>query len=81
MLRREEVNGQVLHLRRLQGKVTYGCGGMLGVKEAWTSVSWRERSLQNADKEGEGNTCLMVASCWRWWKWRLMIFWMWMVTG
>eukprot|EP00061_Rhincodon_typus_P000318 g11287.t1 len=58
VLGREEVNAQMLHLHRLQGKVRYGCGEVLGVKEVWTRVSWRERSLRKAGKGGEGNVCV-----------------------
>eukprot|EP00061_Rhincodon_typus_P005710 g25556.t1 len=57
----EEVNGQVLHLRWLQGKVLWGCGGGVGVKEEWIRVSQTEWSLRKVDKEGEGNMCLVVA--------------------
>eukprot|EP00061_Rhincodon_typus_P017445 g46141.t1 len=46
-------NGQLLHLRWLQGKVPWGCGGMLGVKKEWTRVCRRDWSLLKADKEGE----------------------------
>eukprot|EP00061_Rhincodon_typus_P002186 g16834.t1 len=51
-----EVNGQVLRLCRLQGKVLLGCGGVLEVKEVWTRVSQREQSLRKADK-GRGREC------------------------
>eukprot|EP00061_Rhincodon_typus_P001289 g14300.t1 len=71
----------MLHLHQLQGKLQWGCWGVLGVKEEWARVSQRELSLRKADKGRNGNMCLVVASRWRWQKWRLMIFWMWMLVG
>eukprot|EP00061_Rhincodon_typus_P001328 g14464.t1 len=43
-----------------RGKCHGAVGEMLGVKEVWTRVSQRKRSLRKVDKGGDGNMCLEV---------------------
>eukprot|EP00061_Rhincodon_typus_P012093 g37590.t1 len=72
---RKEVNGQELHLCSCKGKY-HGLWRLLGMKVEWTKMT-----LLKADKGREGNMCLVVASCWRWQKWQVMILQMWVLGG